>query len=78
MGGRAARQEAAESLGLLTVGDLLDHLPRESGEARTIAELVAERDGDGDRRGALDHGPAGAPAGDEAAASRRPSPTRPA
>ncbi len=35
-------KEAAESLGLLTVGALLDHLPRESGEARTIAELVAE------------------------------------
>ena len=38
----APAQEAAESLGLTTVGALLDHLPRESGEARTIAELVAE------------------------------------
>src|SRR5919197_1176374 len=34
--------EAAETLGLRTVGDLLDHLPRDSGEARTIAAL--ERD----------------------------------
>ncbi|MEN3279561.1 MAG: ATP-dependent helicase RecG, partial [Solirubrobacteraceae bacterium] len=31
--------EAAESLGLTTVGRLLDHLPRESGEARTVSEL---------------------------------------
>jgi ATP-dependent DNA helicase RecG len=31
--------EAAESLGLTTVGALLEHLPRESGEARTVAEL---------------------------------------
>ena len=30
---------AAEALGLETVGDLLDHLPRDRGEARTIAEL---------------------------------------
>jgi ATP-dependent DNA helicase RecG len=35
-------QEAAETLGLTTVRALLDHLPRDSGEARTIAEL--ERD----------------------------------
>jgi ATP-dependent DNA helicase RecG len=31
--------EAAESLGLTTVGTLLEHLPRESGEARTVSEL---------------------------------------
>jgi ATP-dependent DNA helicase RecG len=31
--------EAAESLGLRTIGDLLLHLPRESGEARAISEL---------------------------------------
>jgi ATP-dependent DNA helicase RecG len=31
--------EAAESLGLTTVGRLLEHLPRESGEARTVSEL---------------------------------------
>jgi ATP-dependent DNA helicase RecG len=31
--------EAAEALGLTTVGRLLEHLPRESGEARTVAEL---------------------------------------
>ena len=34
--------EAAESLGLVTVGDLLEHLPRASGEARTIVELQPE------------------------------------
>ena len=34
--------EAAEALGLMTVGRLLAHLPRDSGEARTVAEL--ERD----------------------------------
>jgi len=30
---------AAERLGLLTVGDLLDHLPRDRQSSRTIAEL---------------------------------------
>jgi ATP-dependent DNA helicase RecG len=39
-GERAA--EALETLGLRTVGDLLGHLPRASGEARTIAALVPE------------------------------------
>jgi ATP-dependent DNA helicase RecG len=34
--------EAAETLGLTTVGALLEHLPRDSGEARTVAELVLE------------------------------------
>jgi ATP-dependent DNA helicase RecG len=34
--------EAAEALGLETVGRLLDHLPRGTGEARTIAELVPD------------------------------------
>src|SRR6476661_10253180 len=34
--------EAAETLGLTTVGALLAHLPRDSGEARTIAELVPD------------------------------------
>jgi ATP-dependent DNA helicase RecG len=32
--------DAAEALGLRTVGDLLEHLPRDTGEARTIAALV--------------------------------------
>jgi ATP-dependent DNA helicase RecG len=32
--------EAAASLGLHTVGDLLEHLPRDTGEARTVATLV--------------------------------------
>ena len=34
--------EAAAQLGLLTVGDLLDHLPRDTGEGRTIEELQPE------------------------------------
>ncbi len=34
--------EAAQALGLTTVGALLEHLPREGGEARTIAELALE------------------------------------
>jgi ATP-dependent DNA helicase RecG len=34
--------EAAEALGLTTVGALLDHLPRDSGEARTISGLVPD------------------------------------
>jgi len=32
--------EAARTLGLHTVGDLLDHIPRDRREARTIAQLV--------------------------------------
>jgi ATP-dependent DNA helicase RecG len=32
--------EAAETLGLTTVGALLEHLPRDTGESRTIATLV--------------------------------------
>jgi ATP-dependent DNA helicase RecG len=38
----ATAAEAAASLGLETVGDLLLHLPRASGEARTIAELAID------------------------------------
>jgi ATP-dependent DNA helicase RecG len=34
--------EGAEALGLTTVRALLEHLPRESGEARTIAQLVPD------------------------------------
>ena len=37
--GRKA-QQALETLGLRTVGDLLEHLPRARGEARTIATLA--------------------------------------
>jgi ATP-dependent DNA helicase RecG len=36
----ARAAEPAASLGLHTVGDLLEHLPRDTGEARTIAALV--------------------------------------
>src|SRR5947209_5069406 len=36
--GRKATQ-AAQSLGLLTIGDLLEHLPRDRREARAVAEL---------------------------------------
>jgi ATP-dependent DNA helicase RecG len=35
-------QRAADTLGLQTVGDLLEHLPRDRREARTIAQLVPE------------------------------------
>ncbi|HKG39577.1 MAG TPA: ATP-dependent DNA helicase RecG [Conexibacter sp.] len=38
LGPRAAR--ALETLGLHTVGDLLEHLPRARGEARTVATLL--------------------------------------
>jgi ATP-dependent DNA helicase RecG len=34
--------EGAEALGLHTVGDLLEHLPRDTGEARTIATLAPD------------------------------------
>jgi ATP-dependent DNA helicase RecG len=34
-------QAAAETLGLLTVGDLLEHLPRDHREARSVSQLVA-------------------------------------
>jgi ATP-dependent DNA helicase RecG len=40
LGPRAAR--ALDTLGLHTVGDLLEHLPRARGEARTIATLARE------------------------------------
>ncbi|MGI9184340.1 MAG: ATP-dependent DNA helicase RecG [Solirubrobacteraceae bacterium] len=36
----AKTEQAATSLGLLTVGDLLEHLPRDRREARAVAELV--------------------------------------
>ena len=39
MDGAKARQ-AATSMGLLTVGDLIEHLPRDRREARAVAELV--------------------------------------
>src|SRR4051794_4893591 len=38
----AKAQEAGEALGLRTVGALLDHLPRGTGEARTVPELVPD------------------------------------
>jgi ATP-dependent DNA helicase RecG len=34
-------QAAAETLGLLTVGDLLEHLPRDHRDARSVSQLVA-------------------------------------
>jgi ATP-dependent DNA helicase RecG len=36
----AKSRQAAESLGLITVGDLLEHLPRDRREARSVAHLV--------------------------------------
>src|SRR5690242_6643897 len=38
LGPKAAK--ALETLGLHTIGDLLEHLPRARGEARTLATLV--------------------------------------
>src|SRR3954469_20998453 len=38
----APAAEAAEALGLTTVGALLEHLPRDTGEARTVGELQLE------------------------------------
>src|SRR3954471_22033108 len=38
----ATAAAAAESIGIETVGDLLQHLPRATGEARTIAELAID------------------------------------
>jgi ATP-dependent DNA helicase RecG len=39
--GRGKLAEGMRALGLLTIGDLLEHLPRDSREARTVAELRA-------------------------------------
>ena len=36
----AKSRQAAESLGLITVGDLLEHLPRDRREARSVAQLA--------------------------------------
>jgi ATP-dependent DNA helicase RecG len=38
----APAAEAAETLGLTTVGKLLEHLPRDTGDARTVGELAIE------------------------------------
>ncbi len=38
----AKAQSGAETLGLHTVGDLLEHLPRDRREARTVAQLAPE------------------------------------
>src|SRR3712207_8561174 len=38
----APAAEGAEALGITTVGALLDHLPRDTGEARTVGELQLE------------------------------------
>ncbi len=37
----AKSEQAAQSLGLLTVGDLLEHLPRDRREARAVGELAS-------------------------------------
>ena len=38
----AKTRQAAQALGLNTVGDLLEHLPRDRREARAVAELMAD------------------------------------
>ena len=40
--GTAAAGKGAERLGLQTIGDLLEHLPRDRSEARTVAELAPD------------------------------------
>ena len=35
-------EKAATGLGLVTVGDLLEHLPRDRREARSVAQLVGD------------------------------------
>ncbi len=40
--GAAKAQKGAEALGLATVGDLLEHLPRDRREARTISQLQVD------------------------------------
>src|ERR1700748_2370706 len=37
----AKAEKAAAGLGLITVGDLLEHLPRDRREARSVAQLVS-------------------------------------
>ena len=37
----AKAQTAAAGLGLITVGDLLEHIPRDRREARSVAQLVS-------------------------------------
>ena len=55
--GRARAKAAAARRGARaceTVGDLLEHLPRDRREARTVGDARARRDGDGRRRGPRD------------------------
>jgi ATP-dependent DNA helicase RecG len=40
-GGGAKAEQAAQTLGLQTIGDLLEHLPRDHRDARGVAELTA-------------------------------------
>ena len=54
----------ARALGLDTVGDLLQHLPSDSRESRTLAELRAGEPATVEVRGALDLRAPGAPPGD--------------
>src|SRR6478672_11490465 len=41
----AKTQQAAQTLGLNTIADLLEHLPRDRREARAVAELAVRRRG---------------------------------
>ena len=63
----AKAEKAAAGLGLVTVGDLLEHLPRDRREARVGGPARRRGDGHGRRGGALDRLAAGAPARDAAA-----------
>ena len=55
--------QAADALGLHTVGDLLEHLPRDRREARAVAELVPGESATVVVPGAEHHVQIGAPAG---------------
>ncbi len=69
---------ALRALGIETVGDLLEHLPSDSREARTVAALRSGRAGDGGGRGARDRRRARCAAAACARSSRRACSTRPA
>ena len=53
-------EKAAEKLGIETVGELLDHIPRDRRAARLIGELAMDEVATVVVAGALDHEPAGA------------------
>ncbi len=59
--------DGLRTLGLTSVGALLEHLPRDGRDARTVQRTEGGRGGDGRRAGARDRRTAGQTSGDEAA-----------